>query len=285
MNCKTARGLFSLHLDEGLSYEEQRALTDISTPAPVAPRSSGSWSRPSVMVRDLPEIPPGRCSSRTCFGRPGRSRGARRSHRSELRRAVAGFRIGTGMASLPALCPGCACPGPRGRGDGERPDLAPESHGRSRAAAVPRSASPKTTEPAVARASAAAPIVGPASIPVASGPFEELIAQMKDRLEADSPGVAEDTTGSAESPVGSHAGRGGHRPTGRRGSIVADERQPTGRTCLRRILGAWRFSSAPPLVSSGSRACCPRAQPLPVLWVIPSTASCARPARGSSASR
>jgi hypothetical protein len=56
MNCKTARGLFSLRLDEGLSYDEQRRLTQHLDSCPRCLEEYRGVERTVGLLHDLPEI-------------------------------------------------------------------------------------------------------------------------------------------------------------------------------------------------------------------------------------
>jgi hypothetical protein len=58
MNCRTARGLFSLHIDKCLSYEEERALIQHLEECTTCAAEYKGVERTVGWVRDLPEIPP-----------------------------------------------------------------------------------------------------------------------------------------------------------------------------------------------------------------------------------
>ena len=56
MNCKTARGLFSLRLDQGLSYEEQRRTTQHLDSCPRCLGEYRGLERTVNLLHDLPEV-------------------------------------------------------------------------------------------------------------------------------------------------------------------------------------------------------------------------------------
>lgn len=56
MNCKTARGLFSLRLDDGLSYEEQRRMTQHLDSCPRCMGEYHDLERTVGLLHDLPQI-------------------------------------------------------------------------------------------------------------------------------------------------------------------------------------------------------------------------------------
>jgi anti-sigma factor RsiW len=197
MNCKNARGLFSLRLDAGLSYEEQRNLTQHLDACPGCAGEFRKLEQTVGLVRDLPEI-----SAPDLFLQ-NVLRAAEEAERREERPAVRGFgeRLreffgGLEWLSSPRFAPAALALGLI-VGVGASVVILRSNHPIEVAQQVAFSA-PKATEPALPAAPASGSIVGPSSIPVASGPFEELIAQMMHRLDASSPGVAEDTTGAGD---------------------------------------------------------------------------------------
>jgi anti-sigma factor RsiW len=230
MNCKTARGLFSLRLDEGLSYEEQRALTHHLDRCPGCAGELRKLERTVGLVRGLPEIlPPDMFVQDVLRAARQVKGGAAIASSPSFGERLRDFVSGLEWLRSPRFAPAALALGLVVGVTASVLILHP--HPAVEIAQQLPASSPKTTGPAVAVAPTAAPIVGPASIPVASGPFEELVAQMKDRLEADTPGVAEDTTGSMNfqwgptrdgAGIGQQVGAGPSSPTSgnRRGGRV-----------------------------------------------------------------
>jgi anti-sigma factor RsiW len=187
MNCRTARGLFSLRLDDGLSYEEQRALSRHLDACAGCATEFRNLERTVGLVRDLPEIPAPDIFLQNVL------RAARQAESGREAPPVRGFgeRVreffgGLEWLSSPRFAPAALALGLI-VGVGGSVLILRSNHPVQLAQQIP-SAAPAASAPGT--------IVGPSSIPVASGPFEELVAQMMHRLEANAPGVVGDTTGS-----------------------------------------------------------------------------------------
>lgn len=58
MNCRTARKLFSLRIDKGLSYEKESKLIEHLEACPECASEYEGFEQAVAMVRELPDIPP-----------------------------------------------------------------------------------------------------------------------------------------------------------------------------------------------------------------------------------
>jgi hypothetical protein len=200
MNCKTARGLFSLHLDEGLSYEEQRSLRvhiDACSGCAVEYRK---LERTIGLVRGLPEVAAPDMFLQNVLRSVRLAEAAReRPPVRSLGERLRDFFAGLEWLSSPRVAPAALALGLvvgvtasvmilRSNRTVEVAERAPQEVVSPMAQSI---------EPAGGTAGGSSSIVGPSSIPVASGPFEDLIAQMMHRLEANSQEI-EDTTAARE---------------------------------------------------------------------------------------
>ena len=192
MNCKTVRGLFSLCLDEGMCYEEQRAFVQHLNSCAACAGEYRKFERAIGLVRDLPQIPPpdmflqnvvhaARETQRERQRPPVRSLGER------IREFFGGLEwLGSPRVAPAALALGLVV-GVAASVYVLRPDT-PVEVARVQTPAAVEGSTPTRPAP-----STGDPIVGPASVPVVSGPFEDLVDQMMVRLGTDSPGVTDTT--------------------------------------------------------------------------------------------
>lgn len=197
MNCKTARGLFSLHLDEGLSYEEQRILLRHLDACPDCAAEHRKLERTIGLVRNLPDVPApdmflqnvlraARQAEPARAGTPARGIGER----------IRDFFAGLEWLSSPRVAPAALALGlivgvtasVLILRSNRLPEVAERAGQQVTAPLAP------SVESGYGTAPVAGSIVGPSSIPVASGPFEDLIAQMMHRLDANSQETGDSTT-------------------------------------------------------------------------------------------
>jgi len=187
MKCKTARELFSLRLDEGLSFEEQRRLTLHLDACPDCAGQFRKLERTVGLVRELPEVAPpdmflqnvlraARQAERTrqplevqSFGERVREFFAGPEWLRSPRVALAGLALGLVVGVTASVA------------------ILHRDHPVEVAQQTSSPASRATETLAPANASTPGSIVGPSSVPVASGPFEDLIAQMMRRLDSNNP--------------------------------------------------------------------------------------------------
>jgi hypothetical protein len=183
MNCKTARGLFSLRIDEGLSYEEQRRLTQHLDSCSQCAEEYTGLRRTVSLLRGLPEAE----ASSTFLQDVLRAARNSRSEDSSIARApgiwdrLRGWTSATVLEPTPrwamaALTLGLIV-GVSGSMLIFHRSSIPAVAQQTEVAVAPQTA-------AVAPASPAA--VSPAGMP--TGPFEDLVQEMLHRAESTPPG-------------------------------------------------------------------------------------------------
>lgn len=187
MNCKTARDLFSLRLDEGLSFEEQRLLTLHLDACPDCAVQFRKLERTVGLIQELPEVAPPDMFLQNVLRAARQVDRARqplevRGVGERLREFFAGPEwLRSPRVALAGLALGLVV------GVTASVAILHREHPVDVAQQTSSPAARETEAPATAGAPATGSIVGPSSVPVASGPFEDLVAQMMRRLDSSAP--------------------------------------------------------------------------------------------------
>jgi len=188
MNCKATRGLFSLHIDRGLSYADQGEVDHHLEACPDCALEYRRLKRTVEMVRDLPEVSPTPsfvqdvlCAARVASGSPVAEPAP--TFWEMLRESISSIgwepssRLAIAGAALLVLGIGV------GIGGGVlifRDHSVGEPIGRPIVQVMP--AAPAVSDPSTAAVAATR---------AASGPFEDLVQQMMRRLETNTASVTD----------------------------------------------------------------------------------------------